>query len=182
MMKLKANFLILGVLGFGTLLLAACAEPEIPNPAARPTEAVDLAALYEDGEIPEIPSEAYKLFAENCTACHGPVGDGTSIAPPLNSAELRERLDDTEIFDTIKNGRPGTAMPIWGNQLTDEDISALVALIRNWEKLDETRLDAIAQQAEDCGGGMGMGMRRHMGPMMGEGCGEMHGPWWFFGR
>ena len=145
MMKLKANFLILGVLGFGTLLLAACAAPEILNPAARPTEAVDLAVLYEGEDIPEIPSEAYTLFAQNCTACHGPAGDGTNIAPPLNRAELRERMDDSEIFDTIQNGRPGTAMPVWGNQLTNEDISALVALIRNWEKLDDTQLDAIAQ-------------------------------------
>lgn len=152
-----------------------------PEAPAAPSLAV------ENISIPGVPPEAIPLFANNCTACHGPAGEGSTIAPALNSAELRARLDDEAIAATITNGRPGTAMPAWGDQLTGEQINVLVALIRNWDSLDDEQLAQIAEQADDCGSMMGSWMEMHPGmgegghgPMMGAGCGSgTGGPWWW---
>ncbi len=102
------------------------------------------------------------LFAQNCAACHGPTGAGTAIAPPLNSAELRTRLDDDALRDTISNGRPGTAMSVWGNTLSPAQIDALVDLIRHWPELDNEALAQLQEEAETA-----VGLNR-MGPGMME--------------
>ena len=79
-----------------------------------------------------------KLYAENCTRCHGENGEGErGSGPPLNVAEYLEEANDQSIFDTIADGRPNTAMPAWkqenGGPFTTEDIKDLVAFIRAWE-------------------------------------------------
>jgi len=77
--------------------------------------------------------EARRLFAENCVACHGNSGQGSAIAPPLNTPSLRQ-ADSEFLQNTITFGRPGTAMPAWGQKaggpLSAEQIGELVALIR----------------------------------------------------
>jgi len=55
------------------------------------------------------------LFAENCISCHGDNGQGSAIAPPLNTPSLRKTDSDT-LQNTITFGRPGTAMPAWGKK------------------------------------------------------------------
>ena len=126
----------------------------------------------------EVSPEAINLFAATCSGCHGANGQGSAIAPPLNSPELRARLDDAALTATITNGRPGTQMPAWGNTLSPAEIDSLVTLIRNWDSLDNDQLAQMAEQAAECGppmGGMGMmGMGRGMGGMMGRG-GMMRG-------
>ena len=126
----------------------------------------------------EVSPEAINLFATTCAGCHGANGQGSAIAPPLNSPELRARLDDAALTATITNGRPGTQMPAWGNTLSPDEIDSLVTLIRNWDNLSDDQLAQMAQQAAECGppmGGMGMmGMGRGMGGMMGRG-GMMRG-------
>ncbi len=125
----------------------------------------------------EVPPEAITLFATTCAGCHGANGQGSNIAPPLNSPELRTRLDDAALTATITNGRPGTQMPAWGNTLSQTEIASLVTLIRNWDSLDDDQLAQMAAQAAECGPPMGMGMMgmgRGMGGMMGRG-GMMRG-------
>ncbi len=182
-MSTKGKILITaGIVVVSAFVLSACMTiPSFqgPPPASDNVPSEELANI----SIPGVPAEAVPLFVENCSACHGPTGEGSGIAPPLNSEELRARLDDQAIAATITNGRPGTAMPAWGGRLSDEEIAALVALIRNWDQLDEEQLSQIAEQAEECAGPMGP-MHPGMGPMMGGGCdseGE-RGPWWMPGR
>lgn len=91
--------------------------------------------------------DSITLFSQNCAACHGPTGAGTTIAPPLNSAELRARLDDDALRDTISNGRPGTAMPVWSNTLSAEQIDDLVNLIRRWPELNDDELAELQEEA-----------------------------------
>ncbi|MBI3961974.1 MAG: c-type cytochrome [Deinococcus sp.] len=78
------------------------------------------------------------LFRANCTACHGPEGEGTpGLAPPLNAQGFLEVAGDRVIHDLIANGKAGTAMPAWaednGGPLREVDIAALVAFIRSWQ-------------------------------------------------
>lgn len=181
--KQISNCLPLLILLTGAALTACgvvTASPALA-PTAKPAES---SSALNNISIPGVPPEAIPLFAENCSACHGPVGEGTSLAPPLNSEALRNRLDDEAIFATISNGRPGTAMPVWGGKLTESEILALVALIRHWDQLNDEQLAEIAQLDEnDCGSSVethpGMGMHPGMGSMMGRGCGQgMGGSWW----
>ena len=91
--------------------------------------------------------DSFTLFSQNCAACHGATGAGTTIAPPLNSAELRARMDDNALRDTISNGRPGTAMPIWNNTLSAKQIDDLVDLIQRWPELNDDDLTELQEEA-----------------------------------
>jgi len=80
-----------------------------------------------DGEpsdmVVGIPVAEY--YAANCAVCHGQNREGVAgLGLPLTPAALTQA--DEVYFDTIKNGRTGTAMPPWGSTLSDGDINALV--------------------------------------------------------
>ncbi len=89
-----------------------------------------------DGSRPEPHQRRFALsvadyFVASCSACHGANREGL-VGPALTPGSLVEA--DEFYFETIKNGRPGTAMPPWGAQgLTDDDINALVQWIKNVE-------------------------------------------------
>jgi len=72
---------------------------------------------------------AAQAYADSCAGCHGPDREG-GIGPALLPGALVE--NDAFYFDTIKNGRPGTIMPAWGNLgLADEEIWLLLGLLRS---------------------------------------------------
>ena len=73
------------------------------------------------------------LFATICYACHGPKGEGTNHAPPLNSKELLTQFDDAWLRQTITKGRPAQGMPTWGKVLAPTQIDALILFIRSWQ-------------------------------------------------
>lgn len=78
------------------------------------------------------------LYQANCAACHGPNGEGISaLGPALNTQAFLAAAEETLVFDTIRDGRPNTAMPAWGQAgggpFTDEEIRDLTAFIRAWE-------------------------------------------------
>lgn len=68
-------------------------------------------------------------FTDTCSGCHGPDRRG-AIGPALLPQRLTE--DDQFYFETIKDGRPGTVMPAWGQQgLNEKEIWMLVDHIRS---------------------------------------------------
>ncbi len=68
------------------------------------------------------------LYAQYCTACHGPQGQGQADVFPALAGN--EALADTEmVLDVVLHGRSGTAMPAWGEQLSDEEIAAVINYI-----------------------------------------------------
>lgn len=69
------------------------------------------------------------LYNKTCTECHGPDGNEGDRAPSLNANRRYFRLSEAAIFDAIKNGIAGTAMPATG--LPDLDVWRIVAFIRN---------------------------------------------------
>ncbi len=73
------------------------------------------------------------LFAANCSRCHGPEGQGTPRAPALNVKALLTDTSDQAIQQIVTNGVPGTAMPAWGDRMSETDIQAIVGFIRQWE-------------------------------------------------
>ncbi len=70
------------------------------------------------------------IYAQHCVACHGPEGQGQGdIFPALAG---NQNLADLEmVVDVVLHGREGTAMVPWGEQLTDEEIAAVVNYILN---------------------------------------------------
>lgn len=68
------------------------------------------------------------FYQKTCATCHGNKRQGI-VGPALTPAKLTNT--DDFYFNTVKNGRPGTAMPAWGAAgLKDDDIKALVTFIK----------------------------------------------------
>ncbi len=68
------------------------------------------------------------FFKANCAVCHGQNRQG-GVGPALTPARLTNT--DEFYFDTITNGRPGTAMPSWkAAGLSEEDIRNLVQFVK----------------------------------------------------
>lgn len=78
-------------------------------------------------------TRATKLFADNCSACHGPDGKGnrTFGAPNLTiHAGWLYGPRPEDIHDQIWNGHGGV-MPTWGGRLSPETIKALAIYVHN---------------------------------------------------
>jgi cbb3-type cytochrome c oxidase subunit III len=73
------------------------------------------------------------LFSNTCFACHGLNGEGTNVAPALNTPEYLANFDDDYLRQTIRRGRAARGMPTWGSVLSPDQIEDLVAHIRSWE-------------------------------------------------
>lgn len=82
----------------------------------------------------EMLTQGVTIFAEQCVACHGADGLGSSLAPGLNDPVIREKsVEDLE--RSIRYGIAGTNMAAWSSRLADDDIAGLVELIRNWDRV-----------------------------------------------
>ena len=73
------------------------------------------------------------LYKKHCVMCHGADGKGFKAlkAPDMTSPQWQASVKDEGIASVIKNGKKGTAMPAFGEKLTDDEIKALVAHIRS---------------------------------------------------
>lgn len=77
-------------------------------------------------------------FRINCALCHGLGARGGGRGPDLTRAQKKFAHSDAEMFQTISNGIPGTAMPANGTNgqgvgMTDEEIWQIVTYIRRQE-------------------------------------------------
>ena len=81
-----------------------------------------------------------KVFESNCVTCHGQQGDGRgpasvaiSGAKPrdFTTGKFKYGSTDDEIFKTITNGVPGTAMPPW-NSLSVLERKAVISYLKKF--------------------------------------------------
>jgi cytochrome c oxidase cbb3-type subunit 3 len=77
-------------------------------------------------------------FRINCALCHGLGARGGGRGPDLTRAQKKHARSDAEMFQTISNGIPGTAMPANGTNgqgvgMTDEEIWQIITYIRSIE-------------------------------------------------
>jgi mono/diheme cytochrome c family protein len=84
---------------------------------------------------PEVRVEAIALngadiFSDLCAQCHGERGQGL-IGPPLRDEAFQAVNSDEDIFHTINQGHPATAMIGWGDVLVSVQIEQLVNFIRS---------------------------------------------------
>ncbi|TAL09271.1 MAG: cytochrome c [Nitrospirae bacterium] len=83
------------------------------------------------------PEAGERVYRQNCVNCHGASGRGDGAAAgkldprpaDLTSATTQAKRD-TELLETIKFGRPGTAMPGWMSELDERDLRDVLAYLR----------------------------------------------------
>ena len=110
--------------------------PTLPIPTVDDEFLAQVAVLDPEGAT---WAQGIQYYAEQCTICHGVSGEGTILAPALNTAEIRA-TDDTELARIIREGVPGTLMTAWGQTFAETDIDALVTYLQNWDRVEEAGL------------------------------------------
>ena len=101
---------------YSTAAGAAENEPSPPNPPAQPA----------GGAAPAAPAFSVKnTFRNICGFCHENYGRKAGKGPQL----MGSQLTDEQIFNRIKNGKPGR-MAAFGGAFTDEQIQQIVTFIR----------------------------------------------------
>ena len=81
-------------------------------------------------------SEGAAIFKQRCALCHGPDGRGDGPGakglkpPPRNyhDHEYMNSMTDEQLLTTIRNGKG--AMPAWGKILTEDQMRAVLAHVR----------------------------------------------------
>ncbi len=110
--------------------------PTLPVPEVGEDLVQQVMALGPEGEL---WAQGMQLYAQNCTTCHGVNGEGSDLGVPLNTEDVREKDADI-LARTIREGVPGTLMAAWKNTLSNEDIEAIVAFLKNWDRINEAGL------------------------------------------
>ena len=76
----------------------------------------------------ERKNELQHLLKHDCGSCHGMTLKG-GLGPPLLPETLKDKPDEY-LFYTIQHGRPGTPMPPWISQLSQQDTYWIIKLLR----------------------------------------------------
>lgn len=104
----------------------------------------DLKAPAKVAETDAAMKTGLALYVDNCSACHGPAGDGASHLFPMlkDNASVRDP-DPTTLIRVVLEGTQtaatdanpsATAMPAFGWKLNDAEIAAVLTYVRNsWE-------------------------------------------------
>ncbi len=98
-----------------------------------PAETVAVVEALPDGAA---LAAGLTVYAENCAACHGANGEGSTLAPALNTDELRVRLNDADLARIITEGVPGTLMSSWSSALDAGQQAGVITFISRWGELD----------------------------------------------
>jgi mono/diheme cytochrome c family protein len=104
---------------------------------------------------PELVRRGLTLYREHCVICHGAPGEGRQRVgvglnpnpPPLEQAI--ERLSDAEIYWTMALGLKMTGMPSFLLGRTPEELWAIVAFVRQMNRLSPEEYRRIVRAAAD---------------------------------
>ncbi|MGD9315744.1 MAG: c-type cytochrome [Anaerolineae bacterium] len=105
-------------------------EPTVePEPTAEPEPTTAEATQPAEEEAlfpPEMPSaeRGMAVYADNCVACHGEAGDGSALAGSANFTDVDFMRGEkpAEFYEAIRDGVQGSAMPAWGETLSEMEI------------------------------------------------------------
>ena len=115
------------------IVVVAKEQAEYDSWLAEQKQSASAAAADSDREFhkDELMARGEKVYAANCAACHQANGEGVPGAfPALKGGALTTGPVEGHL-NIVLNGKPGTAMAAFGNQLNDADIAAVVTYERN---------------------------------------------------
>ncbi len=92
---------------------------------ARNVSEVSLTASSRD---PKALEQGALVFKSRCVSCHADDGRGL-IGPNLTDFRQLHGATRMDLYSTISNGVPGTAMLAWGEQLPQMDVIAVAAFV-----------------------------------------------------
>ncbi|MGF1909913.1 cytochrome c oxidase subunit II [Vibrio kasasachensis] len=88
-------------------------------------------ALNSEMSLQDLMQIGEKIYVERCAVCHQVSGEGIPGAfPAIKGSKIANGDIDVHI-DTIVNGRAGTAMQAFANQLTEQELAAVITYQRN---------------------------------------------------
>ncbi|MCH7760648.1 c-type cytochrome [candidate division TA06 bacterium] len=126
-------------------------------------------SLAQDAKIPETPENieaGRKIYQESCIFCHGEKGKGeghiadylwprprdfTAATFKLRTTASGEVPFDSDLFQTITNGIPGTAMPEWGSLLSEKERWQVIHYIKTFAQGDYDEPPAKANLGKKIG-------------------------------
>ncbi|NVD08519.1 cytochrome c oxidase subunit II [Vibrio sp. JPW-9-11-11] len=89
------------------------------------------AALTASLSVDELMTIGEKVYLDRCAVCHQVNGAGIPGAFPAITASKVATGEVDQHIDVVVNGRSGTAMQAFANQLTDKEIAAVITYQRN---------------------------------------------------
>lgn len=119
--------------GFMPIVVVAKEQADYERWLAEQKQSASAAAADVTREFPreELMARGEKVYTANCAACHQANGEGIPgtfkalKGSPIATGPIGDHLA------IVLNGKPGTAMAAFGNQLNDADIAAVVTYERN---------------------------------------------------
>jgi cytochrome c oxidase cbb3-type subunit 2/cytochrome c oxidase cbb3-type subunit I/II len=97
-------------------------------------------SLHVPGAVPSTQgatslNDGESLFAANCASCHGAKGAGNgpvagALAPRPTNFHLKNPTRE-RVLEVLADGLPGTAMPPWKSQLSEDQRQALAEFVRS---------------------------------------------------
>lgn len=84
-----------------------------------------------DWTMDELMERGEKVYATACAACHQADGSGAPPAFPALKGSAIATGDMAGHLDIVVNGKPGTAMQAFGEQLNEADLAAVITYERN---------------------------------------------------
>ncbi|MGR5238361.1 cytochrome c oxidase subunit II [Vibrio alfacsensis] len=123
--------------GFMPVVVHAMAEEEFDQWLSGKKEEIALQkaaaqeALTQDLSMGDLMAQGESIYTARCAVCHQANGEGIPGAfPAIKGSAIAKGEVDTHI-DVIVNGRAGTAMQAFANQLSDQEIAAVITYQRN---------------------------------------------------
>ncbi len=88
-------------------------------------------ALTQDLSMEDLMGQGESVYTARCAVCHQANGEGIPGAfPAIKGSEIAKDPVVAHI-DVLVNGRAGTAMQAFANQLSDQEIAAVITYQRN---------------------------------------------------
>jgi cytochrome c oxidase subunit 2 len=119
--------------GFMPIVVSAVSEAEYKEWLAgmKSEAAAAAAAASEEWSMQDLVARGETIYQANCSACHGPTGAGIPGAFPAMTGSVIANGDAAAHIDRVLNGKAGTAMAAFKNQLNDVDLAAVITFERN---------------------------------------------------
>ncbi|WP_167494644.1 MULTISPECIES: cytochrome c oxidase subunit II [Vibrio] len=123
--------------GFMPIVVHAMEEAEYDAWLVAKKEEIALAkqqaqdALGQSLSMDELYASGEEIYKARCAVCHQANGEGITGAFPAIKGSAIALGDVSTHIDIIVNGRPGTAMQAFDNQLTEQEIAAVATYQRN---------------------------------------------------